>query len=263
MAIIPVMEVDLYELSNNHIWRAGFAFRDFGEAPAEYMKIERNEHGLTEWGWINFGFENYYALLNCGFRLRPTAGTANGVHPVPLGFGRVYVKIDGEFSIASWLQALNKGRSFVTTGPMLFTDIKGERSGEVAVDATVLSESPSVRVELIVNGQVHETFHPETTKSGGPHEFRVRNKLLLTTTSWVAVRAFESRPGNRVRFAHSSPVFIDMPGKPLRPRKAEVDYLVDRVRQEIGRSRSLLPPQALAEYQKALELYRNAASAAN
>ena len=92
MALVPVMPVDLFELSNNHVWQTEFAFRDFGESPAPYMNVERDAKGFTERGWIHFGFENYYALLDCGFRLRPTAGTASGVHPVPLGFGRVYVR---------------------------------------------------------------------------------------------------------------------------------------------------------------------------
>ena len=85
MAIVPIMPVDLYELSNNHVWETDFAFRDFGEAPAEFMAVEKDARGFTERGWIEFGFRNYYALLDCGFRLRPTAGTASGVHPVPLG----------------------------------------------------------------------------------------------------------------------------------------------------------------------------------
>ena len=85
MALVPIMPVDLFELSNNHVWQTEFAFRDFGEPPAAYMGVERDAKGFTERGWIEFGFQNYYALLDCGFRLRPTAGTASGVHPVPLG----------------------------------------------------------------------------------------------------------------------------------------------------------------------------------
>ena len=53
------------------------------------MKVGQDDRGVSERGWIDFTFKNYYALLNCGFRLRPTAGTASGVHPVLLGFGRV------------------------------------------------------------------------------------------------------------------------------------------------------------------------------
>ena len=94
MMLVPIMPVDLYELSNNHVWRTTFGIRDYGEAAAEYMNVERDAGGWTERGWIDFGFQNYYALLDCGFRLRPTAGTASGVHPVPLGFGRVYVHLD-------------------------------------------------------------------------------------------------------------------------------------------------------------------------
>ncbi|MCA1684721.1 MAG: hypothetical protein LC745_01795, partial [Planctomycetia bacterium] len=39
MALVPVMPVDLFELSNNHVWQAEFAFRDFGESPAPYMNV--------------------------------------------------------------------------------------------------------------------------------------------------------------------------------------------------------------------------------
>ena len=97
------------------------------------MKVERDARGFTERGWIDFGFQNYYALLDCGFRLRPTAGTASGVHPVPLGFGRVYVHLDPEqgFDGAAWLQGLNQGRSFVTTGPMLLVTLDGQDPGAV------------------------------------------------------------------------------------------------------------------------------------
>src|SRR5262245_42408114 len=123
MALVPVMPVDLFELSNNHVWRTEFAFRGYGEAAAEYMKFERDDTGWTEWGWREVGFQNYYALLNCGFRLRPTAGTASGVHPVQIGFGRVYVHLPNGFNYDDWLKGLNAGRSFVTTGPMLFAEL--------------------------------------------------------------------------------------------------------------------------------------------
>ena len=81
---------------------------------------------MTEWGWLNFGFETYYLLLNCGFRLQPTAGTASGVHPVPLGYSRVYVQLDGPFSGTAWIDGLRRGRSFVTNGPMLLATVDGQ-----------------------------------------------------------------------------------------------------------------------------------------
>ena len=70
----------LFELSNNHVWQTAFAFKDWtlGAIP-EFMELSRDENGFTEWGWIDFGFQTYYALLNCGFRMRVSAGTASGV----------------------------------------------------------------------------------------------------------------------------------------------------------------------------------------
>jgi len=51
-------------------------------------------HG-TELDWTLYTFQNYYAAAE--LRLPPAShrGTANGVHPVPLGFGRVYVQLPG------------------------------------------------------------------------------------------------------------------------------------------------------------------------
>ena len=70
------------------------------------------------------------------------------------------------------------------------------------------------------------------------------------------MRCWEGRPDGRVRFAHTAPWHVDMPGQPLRPRKAEIDYLIRRVEEQIARSKEVLPAEALAEYQRALEAYR-------
>ena len=54
---------------------------------------------------------------------------SSGVHPVPLGFGRVYVHLDGPLDSGAWLKGLNAGRSFVTTGPLLFVTLDGHEPG--------------------------------------------------------------------------------------------------------------------------------------
>ena len=35
MMLVPVMPVDLFELSNNHVWRTKFGFPNFGEPAAD------------------------------------------------------------------------------------------------------------------------------------------------------------------------------------------------------------------------------------
>jgi hypothetical protein len=274
MALVPVMPVDLFELSNNHVWQAEFTFRDFGESPAPYMNVERDATGFTERGWIEFGFRNYYALLDCGFRLRPTAGTASGVHPVPLGFGRVYVRLDGGLDAAAWLKGLDAGRSFVTTGPMLFVTLDGHDSGhrfeqtdaaawEYRLTGSAESAVPLERIEVVVNGEVARTLRPANRPTErGSYASPVEASLPIDATSWVAVRCFEDRPDGRVRFAHSAPFHIVVPGKPLRPRKEEVAYLVRRVEEQITRSAGVLPGAALDEYRAALRAYRAIAESA-
>lgn len=265
--IVPVMEVDLFELANNHIWETDFGFpKWYPEMAPDFMQIEKNESGLTERGWIDFGFKTYYAFLNCGFRLMPTAGTAAGVHPVPAGFGRVYVHRPDGLSVESWLHGLKAGRSFVTTGPMLFAECNGRPSGDtlslpatggqVRVQGTVESGVPLDRVEIIVNGKLVRTMRPSNTpRKAGGFAGKFDEQLAIAGSSWLAVRAFEEREG-RPRFAHTAPWFVDVPGKPLVPPAEEVDYFIGRIHEELARNRGVLAAEELAEFEQALAVYR-------
>jgi len=87
LALVPVLKVDLFELANNHHWQTRYGIRNWAVPAPEWMGLSGSGTD-TERDWTLYGFQTYYALLNCGFRLRPAAGTANGVHPVPLGFSR-------------------------------------------------------------------------------------------------------------------------------------------------------------------------------
>jgi hypothetical protein len=305
LMLVPVMDVDLFELSNNHIWRTEFFFREWTReyrpdgwnietdapllpltsdvtGPAEPPEGDRPRPaqaaaaagGFTEWGWIDFGFKTYYALLNCGFRLRPSAGTASGVHPVPLGFGRVYVECPDGFSFENWMRGLDQGRSFVTTGPMLFVQVDGQppgsilnrdRPASIRVQGRIESRHPLTRVEIVCNGRVVDVL----TGKGEYESPRIWRtafdvQVPIDSTSWIAVRGFEGNPGEAgsLRFAHSSPVHIEMPGRPLRPRKVETDYLVRRMQDELTRNRDVLRPDELAEYELALMAYQQIAETA-
>ncbi|MCB1124194.1 MAG: CehA/McbA family metallohydrolase, partial [Verrucomicrobiae bacterium] len=256
MMLVPVMKVGLFELSNNHLWRTKFQFQTwYPEYAGEYMDIEMDEVGFTEPGWVDFGFKNYYALLNSGFDMKPTAGTASGVHPVPLGFGRVYVKIDGRFTYEKWLDGLLAGRSFVTTGPMLETEFKRNENA-VTVSGVYAFDHPYFffSVELIVNGKPQASLsldvqtHVNLGKIGFSFDYE------LEGTSWLAVRVVEK---NRSRFAHTAPVWFEVPGKPLKPRPEEVAYLTKRVKDELVRHEGVLEESALAEYRQALRYYQS------
>lgn len=273
LMLVPVAKVDLFELANNHCWETEFGFRNWTiDAAPDYMRLERDARGLTEWGWIDFGFQTYYALLNSGFRMRPSAGTASGVHPVPLGFGRVYVQVEGDFTYEKWMANLAAGRSFVTTGPMLTVTVNGQPPGSViqrrdgdSLDYRIRGLAAGVNrlreIELVVNGEVQKRLPAENrARADGGFESPIDVSIAVGGSSWIVVRVFEDRPDRRVRFAHSSPVHIDVPGKPLRPRPEETEYLVRRMEEEIERNQDVLTAGQLDEYRQAQRAFERAAS---
>jgi peptidoglycan/xylan/chitin deacetylase (PgdA/CDA1 family) len=266
MAIVPLVQPDLFELANNHHWQTEFGVRNWAVPAPAWMKIG---NGIgTERDWTLYGFLNYYALLDCGFRLRPTAGTANGVHPVPLAFSRVYVHLPRGFTYDGWVNGLKSGRTFVTTGPMLLATVNGEDPGHVfssrtkgkqrfRVKGEIMSAEPVAMVEIIGNGEVIARSDTKGARvTSGAHQAKFDAKIEMDGSGWVAVRCWEERENGRFRFAHSAPWFVEVKDKPLRPRRDEAEFLVQRVEEEIARSGPLLPPAALEEYQRALRFYQ-------
>ena len=115
----------------------------------------------------------------------------------------------------------------------------------------------------MVNGAVARTIEPANRKTDrGSYESPIDATLTIDGSSWVAVRCFEDRPDGRVRFAHSGPFHVDVDGRPLRPRRSEVEYLVRRVEEQVERSKGVLPGPALEEYRGALRAYRTIAETA-
>jgi glycerophosphoryl diester phosphodiesterase len=268
LMIVPVMNVDLFELSNNHVWRTQFGFPRWtiDMLPPD-MQVETNAEGFTEWGWIDFGFKTYYSLLDCGFRMRPSGGTASGVHPVPLGFGRVYVQLPDGFSYDKWMQGLDAGRSFVSTGPMLFVEVNGQppgstlkvsgKSASCRVTGSTESPNPIDRIEIVSNGSIVTSVDGHSIQTdGGGYRQAIDEQVTLKTSGWIVVRVFEKRPDGRVRFAHSSPVHVEIPGRPLRPRREEVRWIVDQIQREIARNDGVLEEASVAEYRQALRTYQ-------
>src|SRR5262249_4320878 len=109
----------------------------------------------------------YARLLNCGLRIPPSAGSASGVLPNPVGYNRVYVHLDGPISYDAWWSGLGAGRSFVTNGPILLVRANREDPGHVfrspggekvtiTLEVQVRGDDPLEAVEVIRDGEVVE-----------------------------------------------------------------------------------------------------------
>lgn len=270
LMLVPRIEVDLFELSNNHVWPTPFHFSRFHrDTVPKYMGIQTDSKGgFTEWGWIDFGFQTYYALLNCGFRIMPSAGTASGVHPVPAGFGRVYVYLPDGLKYGAWVQGLKQGHSFVTNGPILDAKIDGKISGTgfnldnknvFRIDATAeFPQSSNARLEIIVNGK--PTTQPalfSATKDAGILILKKELRLRVDEPSWVCVRCIQELDNGKIAFAHTAPWFFAATGKKIQPRREEVQFMVRRMEAEIERNRPVFTPEQLEEFNFALQFYRD------
>ncbi len=172
----------------------------------------------------------WHRLLNCGMRLAACAGTDalldNSTNP--LGGQRVYVKVNGKFTMQSWINGLKEGRTFVTNGPMVTLAVNDKEVGEtialekpgvIQVRLDLQSYVPIEMVEIVVNGQVRWAHQLAARKPTDPWTtLQLDCELPLETSSWVAarVRGPESRQviQGRAR-AHTSPVYATVAGLPI------------------------------------------------
>ena len=180
------------------------------------------------------------------------------------------------------MKSLREGPSFVTTGPLMQVFVNNEPPRRV-YHQTADSTRYEIKVEIwpqwkatrwevlqegrfVAGGGSDGGGMTERRPPGKPFATAPRNEgmaaVMVRSSTWFVVRCFEKLPDGRERFAHSAPIFIDVEGKPLRPRKAEVEYLVSRVRSEIERNTGVLSEEALAEYREALAAYESIAKTA-
>lgn len=263
---LPVLTgTSLYELSNNHLWRTEFAFRDWNSPAAPYLQPPFGNRRGNERDWLHYTLGMWYTLLNAGTNVIPVGGTASGVHPVPAGFGRVYAHVDGEFTCDRWLEALRQSRCFVTTGPLLEARIAGQMPGSripldrpapVSTAFEIWSEQPISFVEVIQNGQPVQTIFGQSQAAAVGFRFQGQVSTPLTRGGWLALRVWENRDGGRFRFAHTAPWWIDIPHDEPMLRPEERDWLVSRMDAELARSAGVLAADALQEYQLAREHWK-------
>jgi hypothetical protein len=157
----------------------------------------------------------YYRLLNCGLRIPPSAGSASGVLPNPVGYNRAYVQLDGPFSYKAWWRGLGEGRSFVTNGPILLVEVDGRHPGtvfrspggeprRVSLEIRVFGDDPLEAVEVIRDGVVAERLAVE----GLAERVRAR-PLVFEASGWFLVRAIAAVPGT-FRFASTAPFYVEV-----------------------------------------------------
>jgi hypothetical protein len=176
------------------------------------------------WGNGLWAQDIYYHILNSGFRLPPSAGSASGVLPNPLGYNRVYVQLDGPLTYANWWAGLRAGRVFVGNGPLLRCRANGAWPGQILRSDTPLrvvlegrldARDPIAAVELVQNGRVERITLPA--------------EFAVPESGWFLVRAIAGVT-NTFRFASTGPWYAEIGGQALPVRRASAQFFLDGVR---------------------------------
>lgn len=182
----------------------------------------------------------YYRLLNAGFRIAATGGTDNFSdvwRDPPPGADRTYVRIDGPLTFESWIDGIRRGRTFSSTGPLLFLDVEGREPGdEIALDA---DDRPTLRVRaearsiapmdsltILVNG-----VGVRTVPADDPMRVVFDGAVPVPDGGWVAARVI-GPPSRYVSdsyaFAQTSPVYVVRDGRRWRSA-ADARFLAEAV----------------------------------
>lgn len=162
--------------------------------------------------------EVWYHLLNLGWPVAATSGSdvmLNFYRTMAPGTTRTYVKTGERRDFGAYLDGLEAGRSFVTTGPLVEFEVEGvEPGGVISAEGrgrwslALRSAVPTERLEIVVNGEV---VYSVDTGSGHPAHFE--GELTLPAGGWIAARvtgpATTQWPAmGSYAFAHTSPVWI-------------------------------------------------------
>jgi hypothetical protein len=210
----------------------------------------------------------WYALLNCGFHLPASAGTdcfVNRIASRVPGAGRAYVRVQGPFSYGAWIEGLKAGRTFVTNGPMLEFTAGGQGAGAtiriepgagLRVEALARAQSPLDRLDVVLNGRV-----VTTARAGGDRlSVAIDETIPIERSGWIALRAsgpnHPDQPDGTV-YAHTGPVYIEVPGKPIDARADAERFIawIDRLSADV-RHRDRVPARSRAHVEGQLAAAR-------
>ncbi len=205
--------------------------------------------------------EHFYHLLNLGIPVTATAGSDfpwcgkphDGSDEIPvhekarIGNARFYAYLgDDELSYDTWMDAVRAGRTFATSGPVLFLEVNGRKpgaaidlaeSGEVTIEATAYGNAAGIALEsldLVAHGEVIGTASARDPDQS-PERLHVRLTLEIEEGVWIAARA-EAGP---MQAAHTTPVYVTVGGGGFH-HPAALDHLLDRSESYLSELDSLI-----------------------
>lgn len=258
-------KVDSIGIANNHMCRSQM-YPD--EAWGKPRDTQRLPDPLGNGQWTQ---EIYYHLLNSGLRVPPSAGSASGVLPNPVGYNRVYVHGGERLDYEVWWKNLKAGRSFVTNGPLLLARADDKLPGEVfelkapknlRLDIQLISRDRVPRIEIVQNGEVVQTL-----ECSGNREQRLTAELSVSRSGWFLVRAIADNP-QTFRFASTAPFYVEIGAVKTSISRKSCDFFQKWAEERSAALRKLLTKEderreVLPHHERAVEFWSQRARQAN
>jgi hypothetical protein len=260
-------KVDSVGLANNHMCRSRMYESEAWGRPrdAERLPPPRGNGFWTQ--------EIYYQMLNCGLRIPPSAGSASGVLPNPLGYDRVYVYCGDQFDYNTWWEGLKAGRSFVTNGPLLIVKANGHLPGHVfsanegekvriEIDVSLTGRDNVPAIEIIKNGQIDRAV-----PVGGPSKSGSLGTIAFDQSGWFLIRAITDLE-HTFRFASTAPYYVEIGLAKRRVSRRSAQFSLDWVDERIERVRQKLDDpdklrEVLAYHEQARRFWEDKVAGAN
>lgn len=224
--------VESVGIAHNHLHRSGVLGNEaWGRArdAALYPGPHGNAHYTQKIWWH---------ALNCGLRLTPSAGSASGVLPNPVGYNRLYVHCDGELTWEKWWDGFRAGRVFVTNGPLLRVTANGELPGatlktdggplQVQLAGRLDSRDPIAAVELVRNGRIERIELPAL--------------VSIHESGWFLVRAVADVK-DTYRFASTAPWYVEIGGKAAPSQRESAQFFLGWTAERIAQIEQIADAQ--------------------
>ena len=210
-----------------------------------------------------YGVLDWYRFLNLGYQIPVVGGSDKMAASSLLGGIRTYAHLDDtEFTYEHWMDAVKRGNTFVTVGPLAELRVEGLHPGQqldlpagggtINVSWRVESASmPMTRVEIVVGGHAVESVTLDNSLSSeGSVDLKIQD------STWVALRVRGSHHGKQGELAaHTSCVQVRVDGQ-LPFSKADAIAVLEQIEGSIAYIDTIAPRPEATQYKKLPSDYR-------
>ena len=205
----------------------------FEEVP-DWIAGVLDAHNIFDGGSRGTYEDTFYRFMDIPLRVPFSTGTDWFIYD----FSRVYVEVDEPLTVERWLDGLEKGRTFITNGPLLKLSLGEYNPGDVVrlaqprelnISSRAVGRCDFQKIEVLYNGRVVQSAPSRSV--GGHFEARITTPLWISEPGWVALR-ISSEQKNELGapiFGHTGAVYVEIAGKTVfKPEVANIAMRLNR-----------------------------------